>query len=834
MKRVFKLILIILFVICIGAVIYLFGIYKPTFKADFSVETGEVMHGASGFLYGLAEPDIPSVEIVKSISPDTFAQKTYGGLQHPIGDINHVYGTFHNAGGNYLLVYCQDMYSTWYYQLDSLPEFYEKVRKTVTDIENAKYENEVVYCVYNECDNGVWFGDFNEEENRFAFYEAFKEAFNIVKQINPEARIAGPGYCGYDESRIREFLSYCKYNSCLPEVIVWHELGDRSVYLWEEHFDSYYGILDELKIDRDSVEVNISEYGLMRTNGIPGESVKWISRIEDSKVHACVAYWRLANNLCDAVADDVMPNGNYWLYRFYSCLMGNTVKTNISDLFQSNFENAVKKKEGYHIDGLSGVAALDSENRLASAIVGGTSDEFEVEFSSLKTTNAFKDVDKVLVTVYRTEFKGLVGEVPSPEKYLERTFSLFSSPLKIKIGKGTDTRAFFVTVKPFDGEEEIKYKNDLFFERYEAEDALTEGQAKSYEHAFAFSGSGFLGFIDTDEDAAVFNIDVPKSGEYRLDIVYSNGSVDENGKRVSSTQKFFIDSVEQDEIVYPSSIKYEHSACVSRKVFLEKGKHVLKLAHSSYSAGLDFIDVTEINSESETDIFTQRDYNISDKDSVSYLVSTPSDGFYEVEFGFSSPVKNKNIKVNSVLIGSVTAEKSKKATLFLRRGVSYIEVDSGELETVNIKPSSGRQSDFSVEDFKLNGASVENGYISDISSENGNSASVSVNCDKAGVYAMTVYYSNDGEGGLHDYNVDLIEKYCVITVNGKSNGRVYFRNTYSLDTVKTKTVYISLNKGLNEIVFSNDGKMNFNGITTFAPEIKGVKISDSFNEVAND
>ena len=77
--------------------------------------------------------------------------------------------------------------------------------------------------------------------------------------------------------------------------------------------------------DKNSVEVNISEYGMMSTNGNPGESIKWISRIEDSKVHGCVAYWRLADNLCDVSADDVMPNGNYWLYRFYGCLNGKTV-----------------------------------------------------------------------------------------------------------------------------------------------------------------------------------------------------------------------------------------------------------------------------------------------------------------------------------------------------------------------------------------------------------------------------------------------------------------------------------------------------------------------------
>lgn len=838
MKKILKLLLCIflsVLLIIIGTVIYLFTVYKPVLKADFNTQTGDVKHGASGFLYGLAEPDIPSVQIVKSISPDCFAQKTYGGLQHPIGDINQVYSTFYNAGGNYLMVYCQDMYSTWYYQLDSLPEYYEKVRKTVSDIENADYKCEVVYCVFNECDNGVWFGDFNDENSRFAFYDAFKEAYNTVKSINPNARVAGPGYCGYDEGRIKEFLSYCKENGCLPEVIVWHELGERSVLLWDDHFDSYYRVLDELGIDKEKVEVNISEYGMMQTNGIPGESVKWISRIEDSKVSGCVAYWRLANNLCDVVADDVMPNGNYWLYRFYACLNGQTVKTNVSDLFKSNFENAfIKEKEGFHNDGLSGVASIDEENRIASAIVGGTEDEFEIEFSSLKKTDAFKDVKKVLVTVYKTEFKGLVGEVSKPEKYVEYTEKLTSSPLRIKIDKGTSTRAFYVTVMPFKSEETVEYKNDLYFARYEAEDAVKIGQAKSYELAFAHSGSGFLGFIDTDADAAEFEISVPKDGKYSLDIVYSNGSLDENGKRVNSTQKFFIDGKEQKEIVYPSSIKYEHSSCVRRTVELEKGKHTLKLAHGKYSAGLDFIDVTEVTDDENECVFTQKDYKSSDKNKTVYLICTPSDGFYELNFSFSTPIKDRKIAVNSVTLGSVSAEENAETTLYLRRGVSFIEVDGNELLNITVKPTQNKSEKISAEDFTLNGSKIQNGFITDISCENKNTASVSLNCKEPGVYALTVEYSNDGECGVHDYNVDLIEKYSSMSLNGKPLGNIYFRNTYSLETVKTKTIYVTLKNGINEITFANDGSYRFNGLEAFAPEIKSVTFAKAFEEVKND
>jgi hypothetical protein len=326
---------------------------------------------------------------------------------------------------------------------------------------------------------------------------------------------------------------------------------------------------------------------------------------------------------------------------------------------------------------------------------------------------------------------------------------------------------------------------------------------------------------------------VPKDGYYRLDIVYSNGAVDENGKRVSATQKFFIDGNEQEEIVYPSSIKYEHSSCVSRTVFLEKGKHTLRLAHSKYSAGLDFIDITETD-ESSDDIFVQKDYNISDETETAYLISAPKDGFYEVDLSFSSGVTDKNLLVNSVAMGKISAEENAKAIIFLRRGISFIEVDGNELSDISLKQIESDLIRFSLKDFRLNGCKIQNGFIENISSENKNSASLSVNCPQTGVYALTVAYSNDGECGIHDYNVDIIEKYASISVNGKSIGNIYFRNTYSLDTVKTKTVYVELEKGLNEITFANDGSYKFNGVETFAPEIKEAAVAKAFCEVKND
>ena len=179
------------------------------------------------------------------------------------------------------------MDDTWYYEFDSMEAYHERVRETVTATELANYADHVVYCIYNEMDNGAWFGDFSVYENRVKTYEAWKETYELVRSIAPDAKIGGPGYSSYNSEYIREFLEYCKSENCLPDTMIWHELGNNSLYMWEEHFSDYADICIQVGVEQ--APVCITEYGLMKTNGIPGESVKWISRIENTKAEACVA-----------------------------------------------------------------------------------------------------------------------------------------------------------------------------------------------------------------------------------------------------------------------------------------------------------------------------------------------------------------------------------------------------------------------------------------------------------------------------------------------------------------------------------------------------------------
>ena len=56
--------------------------------------------------------------------------------------------------------------------------------------------------------------------------------------------------------------------------------------------------------------------------GIPGQLIQWITRFENSKVDACLAYWTDAGSLNNLVTRDNYnkATGAWWLYHWYGAM----------------------------------------------------------------------------------------------------------------------------------------------------------------------------------------------------------------------------------------------------------------------------------------------------------------------------------------------------------------------------------------------------------------------------------------------------------------------------------------------------------------------------------
>ena len=240
-----------------------------------------------------------------------------------------------------------------------LPIVEEKVRT----LSQKDYADDIVYCIFNECDNGVWFGDYNEEgeEN---FYEAWKITYELVKSIDPDAKIGGPGYFDYVTEKIDRFL-----------IMIYHELNFWCSVEWPAHVEDYRRIEKEKGIA--ALPIIVTEYGTMDECGNPAAMVRYIVSMEKTNTYGDMAFWRLSNNLNDTCADDNSPNSNWWLYRKYAEMEGETLAVSTSALdSDSLFDN----DWWYHY---TGMASLSPDGKEIKVICNGSDNKKAVKTAFL-------------------------------------------------------------------------------------------------------------------------------------------------------------------------------------------------------------------------------------------------------------------------------------------------------------------------------------------------------------------------------------------------------------------------------------------------------------------
>ena len=78
------------------------------FDADPANSKSEVLHGSTGFLYGVSEVNVPSADLLGAISPKILVQKAKGGQQHPSGDGYRLTPYLRGCGVENIQIYLQD------------------------------------------------------------------------------------------------------------------------------------------------------------------------------------------------------------------------------------------------------------------------------------------------------------------------------------------------------------------------------------------------------------------------------------------------------------------------------------------------------------------------------------------------------------------------------------------------------------------------------------------------------------------------------------------------------------------------------------------------------
>lgn len=541
------------------------------FVVDLSANTGAVKYGASGFLYGLGDPGIPSDNVLFPLKPQTISQKAPGGLQHPNGDALKVAPQFLRAGGRQILIEMQDIYQNWPYENNGLNDYLTKVDSIVDQVMADPNRDSFAFIPFNE-PNWIWY---NTTDKLQTFFNDWKTVHQRIRSKFPNAKIAGPAYAYYDANVYSQFMTFCKNNGVLPDIMLWHELGNDFFTDWYAHYDHYRGIETSLGISPRPIVIN--EYARSSGDlGVPGNLVQFMARFENSKVDADLAYWTTAGGLNDLATQNNRATGGWWLYKWYGELTGNTVKA------------TPPSRNG----SLQGLAALDSSKKQARVILGGSLNSTDV-FGTDVVVKGFGSAPyfggSVHVTVWGVDN---TGTNPSAGPYVvqEGDYAIANGQITVPVNNMKALSAYQLIVTP---DKDLSPAGPGT--RYQAEYAALSGTAAvTYGSTGGYSGTSFVeGYGGTNNASTNFVVTAPDNGYYDVTVRYAAGPL---GSAPSTrTLRMDLNGSTLTDLSMPATADWNTWNNATARVFLTAGINRISLKaftnDESDAVNIDYIDV---------------------------------------------------------------------------------------------------------------------------------------------------------------------------------------------------------------------------------------------------
>jgi MYXO-CTERM domain-containing protein len=320
---------------------------------DLSTTIRPVTHVASGSLYGVTETLPADVNaLIAPLYPNMFTNPA-ADVQQPVGDAIVVAGRVAPTGAR-VTVRLADWF-TGFYTFTSMTDWFDKIGQTVSRKKAAGLTNIYAYEIWNE-PNLTY-----ASSNPLSFNEFWRQTYARLRQLDPAVKITGPSTTHYDEAYLRDFLSFCKTNSCLPDIVGWHELQGGNL---TGTIQAYRALEQQLGIG--PLPISINEYSgaaHIDVEGQPGASAPLIAKFERLGVEsACISYWDVAHagRLGSLLATNTDPNGGWWFYKWYGDMRGNMVSTTPPTPSSAT--------------ALDGFANLDTAGATASVLFGGAND----------------------------------------------------------------------------------------------------------------------------------------------------------------------------------------------------------------------------------------------------------------------------------------------------------------------------------------------------------------------------------------------------------------------------------------------------------------------------
>ncbi|MFE1833079.1 LamG-like jellyroll fold domain-containing protein [Streptomyces sviceus] len=854
---------------------------------DLGSDTGAFHGGASGTLYGVYGPDVPTNNLIEGMGLRTVSTKAQDGPQHPGADALDVVKPLADSTDGDVYIYMTDIHRGFPYEwpgdtpAEKLRLYEEKIAKQVDQVLKLpkQYQDNIVFVPFNEPEGnmfgtGQWSYDkvswLSDPKDYFA---AWDSAYKLIKTRMPGARIAGPNTSVlYDQ--VKGFLTHALAAGTLPDVITWHELSHPEAVrasvakyrVWEKEL--FKGT------DREGTQlpVNINEYAFNYHTSVPGQMIQWVSAIEESKVDADIAYWNIDGNLSDSAVQSNRGNGQWWLLNSYASMSGHTVS--VTPPFPG---------ENYT---MQGVATLDEKKKQARLIFGGSTGKGHITFAGVPKKLFGKNVH---AWVREIEWSGQVGDNSGPKLLTETDLKVADDgTVTVDFGDGTlprlkESSAYEIVLSPAGKATKTQSPPVRWQGSYEAEDAAHTGSGYSKNgpegstsdvSKFYTSGGYDVGGLRTGSDVTLdFTVDVPEDGTYDLSVFANSLNTFDKVKEQGPTNVFLrVDGQagSEQQLYLPLGYKWVVWDHTDTKVKLTKGRHTLTLAAQSLDgkrvtkgdAIVDRLTLALPAASATTQVYEGELAWLGGGAQPAYDVAGSGSGAARLAKGqtatfwvYSPADREATLKVDT--LGGAGARLSvnghdvlrlakdrNRVAVSLSGGVNKVTVTGGSSTTLvdrlTVTPSEGalKARTYEAQDAVLAGSATltplslatDGTAITGVGGDpgNDNTATFTVAADRAGLYALRIRYSNPEQSEATHYNPDPLARHADITVNGGETRRVGFPHSFHQNNFWELTVPVTLKKGQNTIAFRSEELPNFDGTTYASDTFPGVLLRSRY------
>lgn len=698
----------------------------PTLKVDMS-EAGEreLYHGATGWLYGQGDDQVPTANTITALKPNTAVQKAPNGMQHPNGDVLDIADTFLSAGGKHIQIYVPDYYALWFYEFTGTEYYLDILEMQARACIEAGIAEDVVYVLYNE-PTANWIGGSYTDHSgntvtgwdsmNWFWLDMVEKLREIYREENiaSEPKTAGLNLAVYDKNVMDNYIKFCAEHDCMPDIVSWHDLATWQYNIFDEEYSHYRSL--EKKYGVEPREIVINEYAAQSECASPGDLVRWIGLWEDYQVAGCLPYWHFSNNLNGLAADTNEGNGAWWLYKWYGDMSGSYLPVTVERASQDDFY---------------GAASIDENKKNAEVIFGGRDGDAQVVLEDIASTQTFGGKELVHVKVEATDYTGFHGAAEEPRLVKEGALPVENGTVTVPMSDMNEMSAYHITVTEASEGETEGLLTGTWKALYEAEDGILTGNAvvASADGSYACSNRKKVHMVDNPGDSVTINVSVPRDGYYKYDMVYCaatgvNTNDPSRNTPYTAIQTLTIDGGETVEMVLPSTLHWSMGGMYSTFLYLERGDHTLKIEATdsdgkavpdcvyltyrgkteeslrfdkTYEAELgEFNEIT-----GETTALTTRkegsvgyitgleQRSVTEGGGVRFNVVVPENGMYDLSLSYQAEeeaLANIYLDNDMVHLDRLRASLALKATgqewktvsqsLFLQKGINVVDIDT--------------------------------------------------------------------------------------------------------------------------------------------------------------